>query len=170
MFAEKVTLMDWGLLMATLDVTGTVAVYVVPDTRLPDDVAVSVSVVGADVALKLAVSQPVSCPDPYVIVPTPSPLSFPNPLLETFTVLGSGFTPWVELKLTLVGLRAITEPLTLTANISVPIPFVPERFETATSYRPVSAVAAMVRFATTCVDFTNWVLFTRTRESTIPFS
>jgi len=92
MLGEKVTLRVWGLLMATLDVTGTVAVYVVPDTRVPE-VAVSVSVVGADVALKLAVSQPVGCPDPYVIVPTPSPLSFPNPPLETFTVWGSGFPP-----------------------------------------------------------------------------
>jgi hypothetical protein len=62
MFAEKVTLTVWGLLLATLDVTGTVAVYV-PVARLPV-VAVSVSVVGAEVALKLAASQPVGCPDP----------------------------------------------------------------------------------------------------------
>jgi hypothetical protein len=58
----RVTVTVCGLLLATLDARGTVAVYV-PATRLPV-VTVSVSVAGAVVPLSPAPSQPVGCPAP----------------------------------------------------------------------------------------------------------
>jgi hypothetical protein len=60
----NVTVSDCGLFVTpdADDVIGTVAVYV-PAARLPS-VAVSISVAGAEVPLRLVASQPVDCPAP----------------------------------------------------------------------------------------------------------
>src|SRR5579862_9210409 len=73
-----------------VEVTGTVAVYE-PAARVPS-VAVTVSVAGAVVVLRDALSQPVA-PVPYVMTPVANPDSVPTPPFVTETVCAAGFAP-----------------------------------------------------------------------------
>jgi hypothetical protein len=86
----NVTVTVCGLLVATPDVTGTVAVWV-PAVRLPV-AGWRVSVAGAVVALSVAVSQPLA-PGPKLIVPMPRPSNVPPPPLETFSGEAVGSPP-----------------------------------------------------------------------------
>jgi hypothetical protein len=86
----KVTFTVCGLLVVTGELTATVAVYV-PAARLPV-VAARLSVLGADVALRLALSHPAGWPAAKRTSAV-RPERVPSPPFVTSTVCAAGFSP-----------------------------------------------------------------------------
>ncbi len=115
----NVTVTFCGLLDATDDWIGTVAVYV-PGANVPV-AGCSVSVAGAVVPLSVAVVNHPLAPAPYVIVPTARPVSGVTPPLPLAiaTVNAAGSAPFsVAVNVRLVGVSTIVGGSAMTVNVT----------------------------------------------------